>query len=146
MANYGVTPLLTARVIDLPFSFSSGGAVASVDMNNAKAWKNKVYSVLLTARGSRVWYDRFGASIADSLSFENVNTLIPKLKESVSTAFIRWIPEVSLRDVLYNYEYSSGTLTVSVYYALPDGSEDTLTISQSLLTPSGNTLQVGYDG
>lgn len=146
MANYGFVPLLSAKTIDLPFSFSAGGAVATVDADSAKAWRNKVFSVLLTARGSRIWYDRFGASISESLSFENLNTIIPQLRESVSTAFIRWIPEVSLKDVLYNYDYSSGTLTASVYYLLPDGTEDTLTISQSFITPSGDTLQVGYDG
>lgn len=146
MAYYTKIGTVTSQVIDLPFNFSSSGRVAAVDDQSLSAWKNRIFTYIATERGTRIWYDRFGASISNALLFENFDTASALLKESISEAFIRWIPEVTLNDVLYNYDYSTGTLSFTVQYTLPTGSEDSLTISQSTITSSGDTLQVGYNG
>jgi hypothetical protein len=146
MAYYTKIGMVDSKIIDLPFKFSQSGAVTTVNAQSAAAWKNKIISYVATARGSRVWYDRFGASISDALLFENYDTAATLLKESLSEAFVRWIPEVTLEEVLYNYDYSTGTLNFTVVYTLPTGSEDSITLSQSSVSSSGDTLQVGYNG
>lgn len=131
------------RVIDIPFAFGSGGYVSTVKDNSRKAWRNKIITILSTERGSRIWYDRFGASI-NTLVFDNVDTATTLLKDAISEAFVRWIPEVKLAQVLYNYDSNNAVLTITVYYTLPTGEEDAVTINQSTITSSGDTTQVGY--
>lgn len=128
--------------IEVPFGFRTG-AVDTVSSDSTKAWRNKVFTVIATERGSRVWYDRYGAAI-NTLIYENVDTAVGMLKEAISEAFIRWIPEVSLSEVLYNYDRSNAILTFSVYYTLPDGTEDRVTITQNSTTGSGDLIQAGY--
>ena len=128
--------------IEVPFGFRSG-SVDSISSNGLKAWRNKVFTIIATDRGSRVWYDRYGAAVS-TLVYENVDTAVGMLKEAISEAFIRWIPEVKLSEVLYNYDKAGGTLTFSVYYTLPDGTEDRVTITQNSVTGSGDLIQAGY--
>jgi phage baseplate assembly protein W len=143
---YNQKGVVSSRVIDIPFSFSPSGAVSYVDSQSAAAWRNKVITLLLTNRGSRVWYDRYGASLNDTLLFENMDSAVDLLRETVSEAFIRWAPEINLKDTLYNYDRNTGYLTVTVIYVTPDGTEDKVSLSQSSVTPSGDTLQVSWNG
>ena len=137
---------VTSKTIDVPFSFSPSGNVSTTDSTSNAAWRNKVLTILMTNRGSRVWYDRYGASLNDVILFENVNSGVSALREAVTEAFIRWAPELTLQECLYNYDANTGTITVTVIYVLPDGTEDKVTLSQSSITPSGDTLQVSWNG
>lgn len=134
------------KTISLPFAFTSTGAVATTDAYSPAAWRSKLLTVLLTGRGSRIWYDRLGASLLEALTFENNMDAIAVLKDAVNEAALRWVPEISVTDVLYNYEPNTGTLSITVRYQLPNGSEDQVSLSKSSLTTYGDTVQVTWNG
>ena len=138
----GVT---TSKVIDLPFSFSSAGNVTVVESDSNAAWRNKILTVLMTDTGSRVWYDRFGASLS-TLTFENISDIVAVVKDSIAEAIGRWIPEITLEDVMYNYDSGTGTFTVTVLYRLPSGTQDRVSLKQESITSSGDSLQVVWNG
>lgn len=134
------------QLIDLPFSFSPTGAVSTVKAYSDKAWRNRIKTVLMTNRGSRVWYDRYGAALPNVLTFENIDYIAGTAKAAISEAFVRWLPEIELSDVLYNYDWNTSTLKLSVVYVLPDGTEDSIALNYNSVNTSGNTLQAGWNG
>ena len=134
------------KTINLPFAFTSTGGVATSDSYSTNAWKNKLLTVLLTGRGSRIWYDRMGASLFEAFTFENSMDVAAALKDAINEAAVRWVPEISISDVLYNYEPNTGALNITVRYQLPNGSEDQIALRKNSLTNYGDTLQVTWNG
>lgn len=148
MANFYYQPqsAVSSRVISLPFNFTAAGYVATVDSSSAEAWRNKIATLLMTGRGTRVWYDKYGASLSDLLLFENQQDATAMLSEAIADAIALWTPELSLVDTVYNYDANTGTLTVTVIYRLPDGTEDKIVLKQESVTTSGDALQVIWNG
>ena len=142
---YNQKSVFVNKTVEVPFSFVAG-RVSAVNAYSAAAWRNKIVAVLMTETGSRVWYDRYGASLPTLLTFETQREATSFLKEAINEAFIRWIPEVTLYDSLYTYDSSSATLTVTVTYRLPDGTEDRVSLTQTSTSSSGDALQVVWNG
>lgn len=148
MANYYYQKQssVASRVIDLPFRFTAAGSVATVESTSDAAWRNKISTILVTGRGTRIWYDKFGASLSDVLLFDSQQDVIAVLTDVVEEAFSLWAPEITLVDTVYNYDVNTGTLHLTVIYRLPNGTEDKLVLKQESLTAGGDTLQVVWNG
>ena len=139
---------VSSRVINLPFSFTSSAQkhISNIDADSAAAWRNKVITVLMTDSGSRVWYDKYGASLSTALVFENMPQAIAFIKEAATDALMRWLPEISVANILYNYDAATGTLAITVVYNLPDGTSDNVVLTRNAVTTAGDSLQVVWNG
>lgn len=121
--------------ISLPFSIDSYGRVTKTT-DQSKIWADKVRSVIGTAVKERVMRPTFGTDIPSAV-FENQENSIGRIQEVVSTSFSEQLPQLTLEQVETSYDEYSGTLTVSITYALPN--EEVVTTTVGLIIISGNT-------
>lgn len=133
------------ETIDLPFSFSLSGGVSMIDSSSPKAWRNKVITVMSTQDYERVWYMHYGASLVSMLFRPELLAAID-IQTAVDEAFVRWLPELSLESVEPEYDQSTGTMTVKILYRLPTGNEDSVKISTSDISPSGEIVKAANYG
>lgn len=126
----------TYVAIDVPFRFV-GGNVGYVTANNKKYWQNKVAAVIASEKGERVWRPLYGASITSLTAFESTNVLMVSVSEAVSEALRRWLPEVSFKDVEGTYNYQTGTVTLTITFTAPGGTEESVKIRSGNFSISG---------
>lgn len=131
----------TTYVIDLPFDISTKGRIATVPDNDAKAWKNKILSLLSTGTNERIWYHNYGANLG-SLVFETSYTAVEDARIALAEVFASWLPELELLEVNAGFDEAFGSVTVSVSYRLPSGASDSVKISTASLTNAGETIEV----
>lgn len=121
--------------ISLPFSIDSYGRVTKTT-DQSKIWADKVRSVIGTAVKERVMRPTFGTDIPSAV-FENQEDSVGRIQEVVSTSFSEQLPQLTLEQVDNSYDEYSGTLTVSITYALPN--EEIVTTTVGLIILSGNS-------
>jgi len=122
--------------IALPFSIDSYGRVTKTT-DQSKIWADKVRSVIGTAVKERVMRPTFGTDIPSAV-FENQEDSVGRIQEVVSTSFSGQLPQLTLEQVDTSYDEYSGTLTVTITYALPN--EEIVTTTVGLIIISGNTI------
>lgn len=138
MATYN---LHTTYVIDLPFSLTQKGKIATIPDNDPKFWKTKVLTLLSTGINERVWYYNYGANLT-SLLFETSGSAIADARTAITEMFTVWAPELTLVDIGAEFDGNISQLTFSIIYQLPDGEQDSVKISTSSLTAAGEPIEV----
>ena len=136
MAKYNLN---TTYVIDLPFSLSKKGKIATIPDTDSKVWKNKVLTLLSTGINERIWYYNYGANLT-SLLFETSGSAIADARTAITEMFTVWAPELTLVDI--GAELDGAQLTFSIIYKLPDGEQDSVKITTSSLTRAGEQIEV----
>ena len=128
-------------IIDLPFSFGNNGKVAVIKDTDHKAWKNKVLTLFSIDVDERVWYHNFGANVNNVL-FENNHDAIVEARAAIEEAFVRWAPELTLKEVTATVDEFQGSITLSIFYQIPTGELDSVKLSTESLTSSGEIIKV----
>lgn len=144
LINYAARTLpAEPLVIDLPFNLSNLGRVAAVKEYDHKVYQNQVMGLLATNPGERIWYERYSAGINNVL-FENSTDAVGLIKKSVAEVFVRWLSHLSFVDINADFDSTTGQMGITVFYRTPNGTEDSVKIITSSLTPSGETTVSTY--
>jgi len=132
--------------IDLPFSFvrdsnPSNSTLYAVTSTTdlRKIWQNRVFLVLTTRLGERVMMPDFGSNLHKAV-FENSVTAAEIAKDSVTTAFSKWLLELNLKEINPSFDSNTNTLIVNVVYGLPNGEIDSVTINTGIFNRSGDLV------
>ena len=104
--------------VSLPFSINPYGRVGTT-IERTKIWQDRVRSVIGTYLGERVMRPNFGADVVDAV-FENSGEAELIVKNEATKAFERYLPTLSLVEVLPHYDEATGILEVEIVYSLPE--------------------------
>jgi phage baseplate assembly protein W len=81
--------------IKLPFTGKNGNLFDLSYSTRDQALSN-LKNLLLTRRGERIMEPLFGTTIQDSLFEANTDSLVERVKNSVSTAIEYWLPYITI--------------------------------------------------
>lgn len=104
--------------ISLPFEIDRYGKVGSTT-EQTKIWADRVRSVIGTSLRERVMRPTFGTTIPFAL-FETSDFAAQEIKAEVNSAFQKLLPTLSVQEVLSEFDDYTGTLNLSITYALPN--------------------------
>jgi phage baseplate assembly protein W len=127
------------RAITLPFSVDESGSINSSN-DQKKIWQSRVIAAVMTALGERVFRPRYGGTIKSAV-FENENEAADRIRESTALVFASFLPKLSLTEVKISMDVELGILNVIIYYKLPSGEQDAVTVKTATLTRSGDITQ-----
>ena len=127
------------RAIILPFSVDASGSILSSN-DPAKIWKTRVLKAVMTHMGERVFRSKYGGTIKSAL-FETADAADTLIRASVRTSFTSYLKQLSLIDIKTAMDSQLGTLSVTIYYQLPNGESDQVSIKTGILTRSGDVIQ-----
>ena len=128
-------------VIDLPFNLSKNGRIGIIPDSDHKAWKNKVISLLSVGTNERIWYHYFGTNI-ENLLFESSSSALIEVRTAIEETFVKWAPELTLKDVSITKDEAAGTITLTIIYQIPTGQQDSVKITKASLTAAGEIIEV----
>jgi phage baseplate assembly protein W len=114
------------HAISLPFTLGFTGSIETTT-DQKKIWADRVLSVIGTAVGERVQRYYFGSKIHFD-TFENVASAESQLYRDISESFSTYLPLLSFNNFQTSYKQDTGVLNVTVFYSLPDGTQDTTQI------------------
>jgi phage baseplate assembly protein W len=127
------------RAIVLPFSIDESGSIYSSN-DQRKIWQSRVITAVMTHVGERVFRLNYGGTVRDSL-FENADTAGDIVRGTVRSVFSSLLPKLVLNNVDTVMDYELGILDVTIYYALPNGDKDEVTVRTATLSRSGDVIQ-----
>lgn len=127
------------RAIILPFSIDESGSIYSSN-DQRKIWQSRVISAVMTELGERVFRPRYGGRVKASL-FEISDEAISLVTNTVSSVFTSFLQALILRDVQVVMDSQSTVLNVTIYYTLPNGEQDEVSVKTGFLTLSGDITQ-----
>ena len=127
------------RAMILPFSIDDFGSVLS--SNDPKTiWQSRVIAAVMTHFGERIFRPQFGGTIRDAV-FENKDSADTLIRRSVESTFSLYLKTLSLKDIQASMDSQLGTISVTIYYTLPSGEKDQVTVKTGYLTRSGDIIQ-----
>lgn len=127
------------RAMTLPFSIDESGSIASSN-DPKKIWQSRVIACVMTSMGERVHRPSYGGAIQSTL-FSNMDEAAYVINESVQTSFGEHLPMLSLKSVSTSMDTNTGTLSATIYYALPSGEVAEAVLQTGLLTRAGEIIQ-----
>jgi phage baseplate assembly protein W len=127
------------RAIVLPFSVDASGSILSSNDQN-KIWQTRVISAVMTELGERVFRPQYGGSIKSSL-FESSDLADANIKKSVASTFTSSLQTLTLSNITTAMDSQLGTISVTIYYKLPSGAYDQVSIKAGYLTRSGDVIR-----
>jgi len=127
------------RAIVLPFSVDASGSILSSNDQN-KIWQTRVISAVMTELGERVFRPQYGGSIKASL-FESSDSADAGIKRSVANTFTSSLQTLTLSNITTAMDSQLGTISVTIYYKLPNGASDQVSIKAGYLTRSGDIIR-----
>jgi phage baseplate assembly protein W len=130
--------------IDLRFSFvkyRNNVTIIAVSLTTdlRKIYQNRVYAVLATRFGERVMMPDFGSNLHKA-AFENSESAVEIAKESIVSAFSRWLLELELKEINPTFDPNTNKLIVEVIYGLPNSETDSLTINTGIFNRTGDLI------
>lgn len=130
-------------VMNTPFSFvkdKNGTPISVSAINNLAAiWQNRVFLVLSTRLGERVMRPDFGSNLHKAV-FESSITAAEIAKDSINSAFAKWLGELNLKEINPTFDKNTSNLIVTVTYGLPNGEVDSITINTGIFNRTGDLL------
>jgi phage baseplate assembly protein W len=130
----------TTYSVSLPFNISANGKVNITADTSAKAWRDRVLTLLSTGINERVWYYNYGASL-DGLIYESAADATEMGRQAIKEMFVAWLPQLSLVEVNPVFDSGTATLSLTIIYKLPNGELDSVTISTASLTAAGEVIK-----
>lgn len=126
--------------ISLPFNFTESGAIGITE-DPAKVWQDRVIIAVMTNIGERVMRPTFGSDAPKTFS-ENVNDALAIIRQSVSVAFSRWLPELTLIEVTGFVDEYDDHLVAQIKYNYRDQNiMQTVNIKTAVLSRSGELIR-----
>ena len=117
--------------ISLPFQIDSYGKVGST-IEQPKIWADRVRSVIGTSLRERVMRPNFGTVIPFAL-FETSDVASNEIAAEVRSAFLKFLPTLTLQEVTAEFDDVNNVITASLIYALPNDEIVTTTIGVVIL-------------
>lgn len=117
-----VTPI----AISLPFRIDEFGNVATTT-DDQKIAADRVRSVVGTAIGERVYRPDFGTTIPSRL-FDSAEVVEELISSDIGRAMSKYLPTISLSEVIVRYDDRENIIEVEVLYQLPGGVDSSTTI------------------
>jgi hypothetical protein len=127
------------RAIVLPFSIDASGSILS-SADPTKIWQSRVIAAVMTQLGERVFRPQYGGTIKSAL-FENSAGADAVIKKSVKNTFSAFLKTLKLKDIVTSMDSQLGTISVTIYYQLPNGQLDQVSLKTGVLTLSGDVIQ-----
>ena len=127
------------RAIVLPFSIDASGSILSSN-DPKKIWQSRVTAAVMTQLGERVFRPQYGGTIKSAL-FENADSADTLIKRSIQNTFTSFLKTLKLGDIVTSMDSQLGTLSVTIYYQLPNGASDQVSLKTGTLTRSGDVIQ-----
>lgn len=127
------------RAIILPFSIDASGSILSSNNQN-KIWQSRVIAAVMTHVGERVFRPKYGGTVRASL-FENSDAAVTLVTRSVENTFTSYLKSLKLTDIKTSMDSQAGALSVTIYYQLPNGELDQVSLKSGSLTRSGDVIQ-----
>lgn len=112
--------------MSLPFSIDSYGKVA-ITSDFSKLWADRVRATIGTAVGERVMAPNFGSLVPFAV-FKGEEEAIASVTDEVKRVFIKQLPLLTLSQTDVTFDETTGVLSITVVYSLPDQEEVTTTI------------------
>jgi len=136
---------MAVKILNYPFSFGRnlpGTYITDLSATTdfKKIWQQRVLLVLGTRPGERLMRPDFGSNL-HTVVFEPESTAGQIAKDSITQAFTTWLPSLELRQITPSFDRSTGTLSVSITYGLPNGEVDSVTINTGIFNRSGDLIQ-----
>jgi phage baseplate assembly protein W len=103
-----------SQAIALPFSFNASGGVSYTE-NDKKIWQDRILLAVMTSTGERLMRPSFG-TLVNAGSFEVDNDAMSLIKQQIATAFAKWLPDLTLDEVLGSIDPVDGNLSLNIIY------------------------------
>ena len=129
---------MTSFSVTMPFRFDEFGKVATTT-DTKRIWRDRVLLVLLTRFNEKLMTPSFGSDLGSTV-FENADMATEIATKTISIAFNKWLTSLELKGITPTYDYTTGTLEVSLMYALPSGEVDTVTFNTAIFSRSGDLI------
>jgi len=127
------------RAIVLPFSVDTSGSILSSN-DPKKIWQSRVISAVMTQLGERVFRSQYGGTIKSAL-FENIDSADTLVRRSVEGTFASFLKTLELINIEMSMDSQKGAISVTIYYKLPNGQLDQVSLRTGTLTRSGDIIQ-----
>jgi phage baseplate assembly protein W len=127
------------RAIILPFSLDASGSILSSN-DQHKIWQSRVIAAVMTHVGERVFRPKYGGTVKSAL-FEDSAAASTLVTRSIENTFTSYLKSLKLKDIKASMDSQSGTLSVTIYYQLPNGELDHISLKSGSLTRSGDVIQ-----
>lgn len=127
------------RAIILPFSVDDSGSILSSN-DPKKIWQSRVISAVMTQLGERVFRPQYGGTIKSSL-FETYASADTVIRKSVQNTFTSVLQALKLGEITTAMDSQLGTLSVTIYYQIPSGESDKVSLRAGYITRSGEITQ-----
>jgi phage baseplate assembly protein W len=124
--------------IALPFAIDSYGKVNVTDQQ-PKLWADRVRSVIGTAIGERVMRPEFGSEIPYA-DFKTADDASAQIEQTVLNSFQVQLSKLRLQSVTTSLDEYTGTVNVTIVYALPN--QDLVTTTLGFASIIGNSPTV----
>jgi phage baseplate assembly protein W len=125
--------------IALPFAIDSYGKVNTTDQQS-KLWADRVRSVIGTAIGERVMRPEFGSEIPYA-NFKTADDASAQIEQTVLHSFELQLSKLRLQSVATNLDEYTGTINVTIVYALPNQDLVTTTLGFAAISGTNPTVK-----
>ena len=131
---------MTQAVISLPFSFNASGGV-SYTQDEKKVWQDRVLLTVMTYLGERLMRLEFGTAINSGL-FQSVDDASTLVKGEISSAFTKFLPSLTLKDVVTSVDPIDGNLSFNVIYTygVPSNVTENVIVKTSIFDRTGTVI------
>jgi len=130
---------MTQSVISLPFSFNADGGVSHTE-DEKKIWQDRILLTVMTTLGERVMRPSYGTLIS-SATFEINSLAMELIKQEITTAFSKWLPSLTLTDVLGSIDPVDDNLNINILYKYGVAtSTESLIVKTSTFNRTGNVI------
>ena len=117
---------ITPIAITFPFRIDEFGKVAT-STDDKKIAADRVRAVVGTAIGERPFRPDFGTTIPSRV-FDSVEIVEELVKNDIGRAFSKYLPTLTLSDVVITYDDRQNIIEVEILYQLPDGVDSSVTL------------------
>lgn len=129
---------MTAKVISLPFSFNSSGAVSYTE-SEEKIWQDRVVSVVMTNLTERVMRPTFGSDVKKA-TFENFDDASVLIEQTISAAFTTWLPSLTIDRISTAPDQKDGSMYITILYKYNKYLNSSVTIKTAFLNRAGDII------
>lgn len=129
---------MNSVTLTFPFTILPTGQVATTT-DYQEQWADRVISLVGTHFGERPFRPDIGSALG-STSFENFDDVEETAVETVQAAFTKYLPFLSLTDVLVSQEFNeegASLVNIEIEYILPNGDEQATVVTYGTLDTTG---------
>jgi phage baseplate assembly protein W len=121
------------KSITYPYTLDPFG-VAETTTDQTKIYQDRIVTLLSTAKGERPMRPTYGTDIARAM-FENQGTVDAAIKTAIMSAMDKWIPDVTIENILISGFNEDGQVQVVLLVTLPDYSSTEIKVFSATLNP-----------